>query len=169
MKSNKIIGLVLALAGLLCITFPIATSISVEIIVGACFFVGAIFTLFQSPRQKGAWDKGIYLITAILYAIGGFVMLAYPIQGTLLLTIVLGAIFFTQGLFTIFYWAAKKKRRVSNSFALFNGVINILLGAIILMNISAGLSFIGLLVGINMLFTGITILMQPSLSNEEKA
>ena len=167
MKSNKFIGLILALAGLFCIIFPIATSISVEIIVGACFFVGAIFTLFQAPRQKGGWDKAIYLAIAILYAIGGFIMLAYPVQGTFMLTMVIGAIFLTQGIFTLFYWAAKKKRNTNTSMTLLNGIVNILLGAIILLNINAGLAFIGLLVGINLLFTGITILMQPSLSKEE--
>lgn len=168
MKSNKFIGLLLALAGFFCITFPIATSISVEIIVGVCFFVGAIFTLFQSPRQKGGWDKAIYLIIAILYAIGGFIMLAYPIQGTFMLTMVIGAIFLTQGIFTLFYWAAQKKSKVNSTMTLFNGIINILLGGIILINIEVGLSFIGLLVGINLMFTGITILMQPSLAKEEK-
>lgn len=154
-KNNKFVGTILALAGIFCLIYPIATSISVDIVLGACLFVGAIFTLFQTPQEKTAWGKGLYFVFAILYAIAGFFMLANPLAGTVALTITIGAVFVVQSIFMFAY--SGKVSHSNSAMVLLNAVVTLILGLLILFNLAQGLWIVGILVGVNLLFTGIVL------------
>lgn len=166
MKSGKITGALLALAGVFCLSYPIATSISVDIVIGACFFVGAIFALFQSPQMKGGWDRALYFVMAVLYALGGFFMMANPVEGTLVLTVAIGAIFVVQSAFLFLYWKRSRSRGPASGITLLNAAATGILGILILANIASGFWFIGVLVGINLIFTGIFTFLKPGPETE---
>ena len=153
LKSSKFIGAILAVAGLLCLLYPIAASVYVDIVVGISLFVGAFFGLFQCPQCKSGRDKALYFALAVLYAAAGFFMVAHPLEGTVALSLAIGAIFVVQGLFT-FAYAAKARK---SAMLIFNAIVTLILGILILSNIAGALWIIGMLVGVNLLFTGVSI------------
>jgi uncharacterized membrane protein HdeD (DUF308 family) len=88
------------------------------------------------------------------------ILLAKPVQGTLTLTIVVGAYFLAEGVATIMY-ALEHRRELSErwTWMLFSGVLDILIAGLIIAGLPGSAEWaIGLLVGINLLFGGATLI-----------
>jgi uncharacterized membrane protein HdeD (DUF308 family) len=94
-------------------------------------------------------------------AIGaGIILLAQPVEGTLTLTVVVGVYFLAEGVATIMY-ALEHRRELSGrwSWLLIAGIVDIVLAGIIISGLpGSALWAIGLLVGINLLFGGTTLI-----------
>ena len=100
------------------------------------------------------------LISAALAVGAGIILLAKPVQGTLTLTIVVGAYFLAEGVATIMY-ALEHRRELSErwSWLLVAGIMDSLIAAIIIAGLpGSALWAIGLLVGINLLFGGASLI-----------
>jgi uncharacterized membrane protein HdeD (DUF308 family) len=90
----------------------------------------------------------------------GIILLAQPVQGTLTLTIVVGAYFLAEGVATIMY-ALEHRRELSQrwSWLLVAGLMDLLIAAIIITGLPGSAAWaIGLLVGINLLFGGASLI-----------
>ena len=159
-STAKIIGALFAVIGVVCICYPIITSIWIEIMVGAGLITGAVFALVKIPSEEGLWNKIYYLCISALYAAGGIFMFCNPVGGTAAVMIALGIMFLMEGVLILLYWANTLKKR--HALMLLNGIITLILGALILANISTGLWFIGTLVGVDLIFTGIAIFAAPA-------
>ncbi|MDP1882221.1 MAG: DUF308 domain-containing protein [Bradyrhizobium sp.] len=88
------------------------------------------------------------------------ILLAKPVQGILTLTIVVGAYFLAEGVATIMY-ALQHRRELSErwSWMAFAGALDILISAMIIMGLPGSAEWaIGLLVGINLLFGGASLI-----------
>jgi uncharacterized membrane protein HdeD (DUF308 family) len=82
------------------------------------------------------------------------------VQGTLTLTIVVGAYFLAEGVTTIMY-ALEHRRELSKrwSWLLVSGIMDLLIAAIIIAGLPGSAEWaIGLLVGINLLFGGASLI-----------
>jgi uncharacterized membrane protein HdeD (DUF308 family) len=82
------------------------------------------------------------------------------VQGTLTLTIVVGAYFLAEGVATIMY-ALEHRRELSGrwSWLLIAGIVDIVIAGMIIAGLpGSALWAIGLLVGINLLFGGSTLI-----------
>jgi uncharacterized membrane protein HdeD (DUF308 family) len=94
-------------------------------------------------------------------AIGaGIILLARPVQGTLTLTIVVGAYFLAEGVTTIMY-ALEHRRELSErwSWLLVAGIVDIVIAGLIISGLpGSALWAVGLLVGINLLFGGASLI-----------
>ena len=100
------------------------------------------------------------LLSAVLAIVAGLVLLARPAQGVLTLTIVIGAYFLAEGVTTIMY-ALEHRRELSErwNWLLFSGVLDILIAAMIIAGLPGSAEWaIGLLVGINLLFGGSSLI-----------
>src|SRR5262249_16881967 len=90
----------------------------------------------------------------------GVVLLLWPVNGILSLTLILIAFFIVEGGATIFY-AVEHRDQLSGRWVwmLISGIIDIILAAIILTGLpgTAGWA-LGLLVGINMVFGGAALI-----------
>jgi uncharacterized membrane protein HdeD (DUF308 family) len=90
----------------------------------------------------------------------GIILLARPVQGTLTLTIVVGAYFLAEGVTTIMY-ALEHRRELSErwSWLLAAGLMDILVAAVIIAGLpGSALWAVGLLAGINLLFGGAALI-----------
>jgi uncharacterized membrane protein HdeD (DUF308 family) len=127
---------------------------------GWLFLISGIAGLaltFYARELPGFWWS---LISAALAVLAGLVLLAQPAQGVLTLTIVVGAYFLAEGIATIMY-ALEHRRELSGrwSWMLIAGLMDILIAAIIITGLpGSALWAIGLLVGINLLFGGATLI-----------
>ena len=104
-------------------------------------------------------DLGVLRSDGLLI-LAGVVLLARPMQGVLTLTIVTGAYFVAEGIATIMY-ALEHRRELSGrwSWLLIAGLMDILVAFFIIAGLpeSAGWA-IGLLVGLNLMFGGATLI-----------
>jgi uncharacterized membrane protein HdeD (DUF308 family) len=145
-------GILLVVLGLAAMILPPLASLAVTIFLGWMFLITGIAGLaltFWARQMPGFWWS---LISAVLAIAAGIILLVKPVQGTLTLTIVVGAYFLAEGVTTIMY-ALEHRRELSErwSWLLVSGVLDILIAAMIIAGLpgSAGWA-IGLLVGINL-------------------
>ena len=146
--------------GLLAIAVPEIASLAITILIGWLFFIGGIFrtiSVLAASRMPGfAWS----LLTAVLAVALGLVLLLRPIAGVLTLTIWLGAFFVIEGIAAILLAIEHRRHLPSWGWVLFSGLVDLLLAYLIWDGwpSSAGWA-IGLLVGINMVFLGLSLIM----------
>ena len=145
-------GVLLVVLGLAAMIVPPLASLAVTIFLGWMFLVSGVAGLaltFWARQMPGFWWS---LISAALAIAAGIILLARPVQGTLTLTIVVGAYFLAEGVTTIMY-ALEHRRELSErwSWLLVAGLMDILIAGIIIAGLpGSALWAVGLLVGINL-------------------
>jgi uncharacterized membrane protein HdeD (DUF308 family) len=159
-KAFLIEGILLAVLGLAAMVVPLIASLAVTIFLGWMFLftgvLGLALTLW-ARQLPGFWWS---LISALLGIAAGLILLARPAQGVLTLTIVIGAYFLAEGVASIMY-ALQHRRELSErwSWMLIAGLMDILISAIIITGLPGSAEWaIGLLVGINLLFGGASLI-----------
>jgi len=159
-KAFLIEGIVLAILGLAAIILPQLASLAVTIYLGWMFLIMGILGLVMTFWARGMPGFWWSLISAVLAIAAGAILLARPIQGVLTLTIVLGAFFLAEGVTTIMY-ALEHRRELSgrSSWLIVSGVVDIIISGLIITGLPSSAEWaIGLLVGINLLFGGSSLI-----------
>jgi uncharacterized membrane protein HdeD (DUF308 family) len=153
-------GILLVVLGLAAMIVPPLASLAVTIFLGWMFLISGIAGLaltYWARQMPGFWWS---LLSAALAVVAGGVLLAQPVEGTQILTIVVGAYFLAEGVTTIMY-ALEHRRELSQrwSWMLVAGLMDILIAALIITGLpGSALWAIGLLVGINLLFGGASLI-----------
>lgn len=153
-------GILLAILGLGAIIVPQVASVAATIFLGWMFLISGVFGLLVSywaRETPGFWWS---LISAALAVLAGGLLLARPMQGVLTLTIVVGAYFLAEGVTTIMY-ALEHRRELSArwSWLLMAGALDIVIAGLIIAGLPGSAEWaIGLLVGLNLLFGGASLI-----------
>lgn len=153
-------GILLVIFGLAALLLPPLASIAVTILLGWMFLIAGIAGLvfsFWARQMPGFWWS---VLSAVLALVAGVVLLLRPVEGTLTLTIVVGAYFLAEGVATIMY-ALEHRRQLSDRWGwlLAAGVMDLLVAGIIIAGLpGSALWAIGLLVGINLLLGGASLI-----------
>ena len=153
-------GILLVILGLAAMIVPPLASLAVTIFLGWMFLIigiGGLILTFWARQMPGFWWS---LISAALAVGAGIILLARPVQGALTLTIVVGAYFLAEGVATIMY-ALEHRRELSErwSWLLVAGIVDIVISGIIIAGLpGSALWAVGLLVGINLLFGGASLI-----------
>jgi uncharacterized membrane protein HdeD (DUF308 family) len=134
--------------------------VAVGIFVGWLFFVGGIFralSVWQSRQLPGfAWA----MLTAVLAIVLGLILILRPLAGVLTLTMVLVAFFIIEGIASILAAIEHRQHLRSWGWVVFSGIIDLLLAYLIWQGWPSSADWaIGLLVGVNMLFFGLSLVM----------
>jgi uncharacterized membrane protein HdeD (DUF308 family) len=159
-KAFLVEGILLSILGLAAMIVPPLASLAVTIFLGWMFLISGIAGLvltYWARNMPGFWWS---LISAALAVLAGGILLARPVQGVLTLTIVVGAYFLAEGVTTIMY-ALEHRRELSGrwSWLLVAGVMDIVIAFFIIAGLPGSAEWaIGLLVGINLLFGGATLI-----------
>ena len=153
-------GILLAILGLAAMIVPPLASLAITIFLGWMFLIsgigGLILTFWARQMPGFSWS----LISAALAVLAGGILLARPVQGVLTLTIVVSAYFLAEGVATIMY-ALEHRRELSGrwSWLLVAGLLDILVSFLIIAGLPGSAEWaLGLLVGINLLFGGATLI-----------
>jgi uncharacterized membrane protein HdeD (DUF308 family) len=153
-------GILLSIIGLAAMIVPPLASLAITIFLGWMFLISGVAGLvatYWARNMPGFWWS---LISAALAVLAGGILLARPMQGVLTLTIVLGAYFLAEGVATIMY-ALEHRRELSGrwSWLLVAGLMDIIIALFIIAGLPGSAEWaIGLLVGINLLFGGATLI-----------
>ena len=148
------LGIVLILAGLAAIAFPFLSSIAAKVVLGWLFLIGGVMMIvhaFQAPGWGGfLWE----LLIGILYVVVGGYLAFFPLAGLLTLTIVIAALFIAEGVFEAIM-AFRVRPHEGWVWLLLSGIAALAVGVIIAMGLpESSIWALGLLVGINLLFSG---------------
>jgi len=149
-------GIILLILGTVAILVPVIASVAATIFFGSLLLVsgsvGLIATLRAGRVPGFAWS----LLSALVAIAAGIVLLWWPVQGTLSLTVVLIAFLLMDGILTILY-ALDHRRALTGRWRwmLVSGILDLVLGVMLFVFLpGTALWALGLLIGIDLLFGG---------------
>ncbi len=154
-------GIIIAILGILAVVWPQISTVAVDFYVGVLFFlagaVGLGFMFFAPTVSSFLWT----LLTAALSLLVGIVLLWHPVEGAVSLTLLLIAFFIVEGVFQIV--TAIGYRDVfpeSWGWMVASGVIDLILAGLIIAGWPGTASWaLGLIVGINLISSGVAIII----------
>lgn len=158
-KWFKIFGVVFILGGIAALTVPAVAGIAIELLLGWLFFgVGCIqlTAAFSAHRHSSFWFKFLW---AILFTLVGLWLLLRPAEGVQALALVVGVLFLAEAVVKIsFSWQRRNTPNIG--WILVSGVLSFLIAMILLSGWpQQSATFLGILVGINLLINGIVVLL----------
>lgn len=151
-------GIVFLLLGFAAIAFPVFFTFGLEQLFGWLFIIGGIAQIVRTFQMWGAPGKYASLISGIISIVAGVLLLVYPLTGVLTLTVLLTAFFFLEGVFKIAF-SISYREYLNWGWLLLSGVLALVMAGIIWSGWpGTALWVLGLLVGINMIFFGASLL-----------
>jgi uncharacterized membrane protein HdeD (DUF308 family) len=153
-------GAILLVLGLVAVMVPMVATVAVEIIVGWLILVSGIVglvTTFYMRRAPGFWWS---LFSALIGTVAGVVLLLWPLNGALSLTLILTAFLAFEGIVSIMF-ALDHRRELSGRWGmmLLSGIVDLILAGFIFSGLPGTAAWaIGLLVGINLVFGGSAVI-----------
>ena len=160
-------GIILATFGLLAIGAPFLATVVVVKLAGWLFLIGGIVALASLFTGRGVPGSFWSFLSAIVSILAGIYILYNPLLSIAAFTLVLAAFFFAQGITQIF--ASLSHRRVVRSWGwvLFSGIVDLILGGIIVSGWPATSTWvIGILVGVNLFMYGVALIMTALASKD---
>jgi uncharacterized membrane protein HdeD (DUF308 family) len=152
-------GILLILLGIAAIVLPVVSTIVAETWVAVILISAGATKLvyaFQTRENGGFIWK---LLLGTLYVATGVMLFVYPRTGILTLTLLLGSFLLTEGVFELIL-AFRLRPQQNWTWALGNGIITLLLGGMIWAQWPFNAPWlIGTLVGVSVLFSGISRVM----------
>lgn len=148
-------GIVLFILGGLAISFTtFSTLLSVVFLGFVIFSCGVVIIIDTFTFWWGKWlGFFLHLVIGALYLAVGVTLINSPMWGSVSLTLFLAIFYIIIGIFRIIYSQSIKSPKWG--WALFNGIVSLLLGILILIQWPASSLFIiGLFVGIDLIFSG---------------
>lgn len=152
------LGILMVAGGILALVFPMMTSVVAMLGLGITLMVAGVATIVAS-FWAGKWSGMLLqLLVGIVYVVVGLQITDKPVVAGAVTAIVLAGFFIVVGAFRAV--AALVVRFPHWGWALLNGVITFLCGVVIYRHFpEAGLWVVGLLVGLELLFNGLTWIM----------
>jgi uncharacterized membrane protein HdeD (DUF308 family) len=153
-------GTVLLVLGLIAVMVPMVATVAVEIIVGWLILVSGIVglvTTFYMRRAPGFWWS---LFSALIGTAAGVVLLLWPLNGALSLTLILTVFLAFEGIVSIMF-SLDHRRELSGRWGmmLLSGIVDLILAGFIFSGLPGTAAWaIGLLVGINLVFGGTAVI-----------
>lgn len=150
------LGILLTLLGVVCIVFDVTATFATVLVFGWMLLIGGVFALVQA-FTTGTWSGFfIYLLSALLRGVTGYLLIRYPYIGAESVTIVLASFFFVGGLFRAIGYAMAKFPRWG--WAVFSGIVSVALGVMLLVQFpTSSVWFIGFAIGVDLVFDGVAI------------
>jgi len=153
------LSILMILAGVLAIVIPPAAGIAVLVVVAwLLMFSGAAHLVF-AWQTRGAGGTLWELLLGILYIFVGIYALRHPVAGLASLTLVLAIYLFVEGVLE-FILSFRLRPMPGSNWLLFDGIVTLILAILIWRTWPSSTEWvIGTLVGISMLFSGVSRLV----------
>jgi uncharacterized membrane protein HdeD (DUF308 family) len=153
------LGAVLVALGLCSIFLPFLGSLVTTFVIGWLLMVAGVAEGIHAYQNRAWGHWGWEALAGVLSLVAGFLLVAFPLRGTVALTLILAAWFTAEGLIKIIR-AVQHRGMPAWGFLLFDGILALVLGLLILVRWpSTAVWAIGLLVGVDLLFGGMSLLL----------
>jgi uncharacterized membrane protein HdeD (DUF308 family) len=149
-----VLGLVQLIAGGIAIAVPIVASLAAVAVLGAVLIVSAILQIAHAFKVR-AWPRSAwYALGGLLYAIVGVLAVLYPFSGLLTLAVMIALLLIAEGSARIVFGTGVRPAP-GWGWLVAAGISSIVVGVILLLGWpTTALWGVGLLLGINLIFTG---------------
>jgi uncharacterized membrane protein HdeD (DUF308 family) len=163
-------GVLLVVLGLGAMMLPLMAGLATAVVLGWVFLVAGVVGLTATLGARQAPGFPWALVSAILALAAGLVLLWNPLAGLVTLTYVLIAYFIADGVANILLGISHRKDMSGRwEWIVLNGVIDLVLAAVILSGMPGTLVWaLGLLVGIDLLFGGASLVAVALKARSEK-
>jgi uncharacterized membrane protein HdeD (DUF308 family) len=153
-------GIALIVLGMLALAEPAFASLAATIFFGWLLLISGFIGFIASFRARRAPGFIWSLASAILAVAAGVLLLDAPLQGTLSLTGIVIAFLLIEGIVSIIYALEHRGSQSGRwGWMLVSGLLDIVLGGILLSGLpGTALWALGMLIGINMLFGGTSLI-----------
>lgn len=150
-------GILFMLMGLVAIILPTAASVAVTMLFGALMLLLGIIWIAVSFKAQNWAGFLLFLLCGLLLLGGALFTLFQPFAGMIALTLVMIVMFLVQGIFKLLL---DQHTGEVHGWMMFDGAVCILLGLMVFIGWPAdSIWVLGLLFGINLLFSGLTFLL----------
>ncbi len=146
------VGVMLIVCGFVAIATPVIASGAAVLFLGFLLLVGGIAAIIGGIHGRKSGGLAFYLIMGVLSLMAGVVILRNPVESLLTITLLIVIYLFISGIFRII---GAFMQDAGKGWAIASGAISILLAVLLWQQgASAALWFLGLAVGIEMIFQG---------------
>jgi membrane protein HdeD len=155
-------GILLLVFGCIAIASPAIAGTSVVIVIGAVVVASGLAQIFHGIREGSFSSKLLSMVLGVITLLAGVAVLAHPLLGLTVLTLILAIFFVVEGVWKIL--ASFSFRPAPGWLAILgSGVIALLLGVMIWQQWPlSGFWAIGTLVGVDLVVTGISLITLAS-------
>jgi len=157
--SSIALSIALIILGILAMLLPAIPSVAVALIVGWLLLFNGIVQVAHAFQSTGIGNIAWKLAVSACYLVAGSILVLRPLAGLAGLTLTAAVFFFALGVVDLVSYFSMRRTGMS-AWMLLDGIVMLILGLMIWRRWpSNSLWFIGSLVGVGMLMTGITRLM----------
>jgi uncharacterized membrane protein HdeD (DUF308 family) len=150
------LGVALVLFGIFALVDVVAFTIVSVIFIGAMLLVGGIFQIVHAFMTKTWASFGLNLLMGIIYVIGGFLIMQEPVQGSLVITLMVIAALAVGGIIRIMV-GFRHREMASWWLLVLSGVISLILALMLYSTFpGSGLWVLGTLIAVELLIQGFT-------------
>jgi uncharacterized membrane protein HdeD (DUF308 family) len=150
------LGITLMFLGVVCIAAELTATLVAVLTFGWLLILGAVLALIQAFRVRKWSGFFLYLLSALLRGVTGYLLIRYPFTAEVSLTLILASFFIVGGIFRTVGAAALQFPRWG--WAVLSGLISVALGVVLLMQLpTVSLWFIGFAIGIEFIFDGVSV------------
>jgi len=150
------LGLIMIVAGVLALGDTILVTLLSVIFIGAMMLVSGIVQIVHAFANK-SWSAFLFaLLCGVLYIIGGFLIMREPVQGSVVITMLLLIVLAVGGVLRI-VMAIRHRDVGSWWLMLLGGLITVALAVLLYLSLPwSGLWVLGTLIGVELLVQGVT-------------
>ena len=152
-------GILMFICGILAISLPLASSIGIVILLAWLILFAGISHLVFAFHSHSVGGFLWQILLALIYGAAAIYMLMNPLLGVLSLTLLLAVFLLVEGILELaLYFRVRQVRHAG--WVLFDGIVTLILGILIWTHWpSSAVWVIGTLVGISLIFSGISRFM----------
>ncbi len=153
-------GILSIFVGFYAMNRPGLATLAVTKVIGILLLASGIVLFVAAVFGKARKHRWLDFLSAALRIAVGLILMTNIIEAVLTITLVLGIVFIIEGIFSLALGFGVRGKNPAWGWVLLNGVASLLLGGMLLMQWpESSLWAIGLLFGINCLFSGFALIM----------
>ena len=149
-----VLGVLQILLGVFCWFDVLAATIAATYLIGAALLLGGVFQAIHSFLDRGWGGFILHLLAGILHIVAGLLIMAEPVRGALIITVVLSVVMIVAGIFRVVL-AVQHWHLGGSGLMLVGGFISIGVGFLLYLTLPwSGLWVLGTLIAIELIFHG---------------
>lgn len=152
-------GCMMLAIGILAAALPVLTTLTIDLIIGFLLFAGGVWRLIANMRISQSHGFAWYMALCCISIFLGAAMLLVPLSGIRTLTALLFAFFLIEGIGKILFSMGLRTHGHEWRWPLLTGALDLSLAVLILAGWPSTAAWaLGLLVGINLMFFGASLI-----------
>jgi membrane protein HdeD len=159
------LGIALIALGVAAVLAPVVAGSALVIVIGFILLIAGTVPIVRELKAEASKERTIGLILGIITALAGIAVIGHPLFGLAFLTVLLVGYFVVEGVWKIVV-SFRYKPAPGWKWMLASGVLSLVLGLLIWNQWPvSGLWAVGVLVGVNLLGTGLALVTLASTLN----